>query len=267
MNHESRITNYESRSAPALRLFSWLVYAFLYAPIAVLVIFSFNAERQTAAWRGFTLDWYRVLFRDELIARSVGNSLAVAIAATLVATVIGTMAGLALDRYAFRGKRASQTLLYLPVIVPEIVVGAALVSMFGLLAMRLSLTTVILAHIAFSISYVALVVRARLAGFDRSLEEAAMDLGANRWQTFWRVTLPLIAPGVIAGALLVFTLSIDDYIITSFVAGPGATTLPLQIYSMVKTGVTPEINAVSTLLLLVTIGLIATAQRLQSAAR
>jgi len=133
--------------------------------------------------------------------------------------------------------------------------------------MRLSLTTVILAHVAFSISYVALVVRARLAGFDRSLEEAAMDLGASRWQTFWRVTLPLIAPGVLAGALLVFTLSIDDYIITSFVAGPGATTLPLQIYSMVKTGVTPEINAVSTLLLVVTIGLIAAAQRLETSAR
>ena len=250
-----------------LRAVTWLVYAFLYAPIAVLVVFSFNAERQTAVWRGFTLDWYHVLLRDAAIGNAVANSLIVAAAATVIATVIGTMAGLAMARHEFPGKRATQSLLYLPVIVPEIVVGAALVSLFGFIAMRLSLTTVILAHVAFSISYVALVVRARLAGFDRSLEEAAMDLGANRWQTFWRVTLPLITPGVMAGALLVFTLSIDDYIITSFVAGPGATTLPLQIYSMVKTGITPEINAVSTLLLAVTVALIAVAQRLLGAAR
>lgn len=255
------------RGAPVLRVVTGLVYAFLYAPIAVLVVFSFNSERQTAVWRGFTLDWYRVLFRDAAIGNAVVNSLIIAAAATVIATVIGTMAGLAMARHEFPGKRATRSLLYLPVIVPEIVVGAAMVSLFGFIAMRLSLTTVILAHVAFSISYVALVVRARLAGFDRSLEEAATDLGANRWQTFQRVTLPLIAPGLMAGALLVFTLSIDDYIITSFVAGPGATTLPLQIYSMVKTGVTPEINAVSTLLLLVTVALIAAAQWLQTARR
>ena len=266
MNAERGMRNAEWGTF-ALRAFSWLVYAFLYAPIAVLVVFSFNSERQTAVWKHFTLDWYRVLFRDELIGHAVMNSLIVGVVATVVATVIGTMAGLALARHEFRGKNATRSLIYLPVIVPEIVMGAALLSLFGFIAMRLSLTTVILAHIAFSISYVALVVRARLAGFDRSLEEAAMDLGANRWQTFWRVTLPLIAPGVVAGALLVFTLSIDDYIITSLVAGPGATTLPLQIYSMVKTGVTPEINAVSTLLLAVTIGLIATAQRLETSRR
>lgn len=264
MKHKARS---EERGSPVLQAVSWLVYAFLYAPIAVLVAFSFNSERQTAVWKDFTLDWYRVLFRDELIGHAVANSLIVAAIATVVATIIGTMAGLAMARHDFPGRRVTRSLLYLPVIVPEIVVGAALVSLFGCAAMRLSLTTVILAHIAFSISYVALVVQARLAGFDRSLEEAAMDLGANRWQTFWRVTLPVIAPGVVAGALLVFTLSIDDYIITSFVAGPGATTLPLQIYSMVKTGVTPEINAVSTLLLVVTIGLIATAHRLQHPAR
>jgi spermidine/putrescine transport system permease protein len=261
------MTHGASRSAPVLRAVTWLVYAFLYAPIAVLVVFSFNSERQTAVWRQFTLEWYRVLFRDELIGHAVANSLIVALAATAAATVIGTMAGLALSRRAFRGRRVGESLLYLPVIVPEIVIGAALVSLFGFIQLRLSLTTVILAHVAFSISYVALVVRARLAGFDRSLEEAAMDLGANGWQTFWRVTLPLIAPGVLAGALLVFTLSIDDYLITSFVAGPGATTLPLQIYSMVKTGITPEINAVSALLLAVTIGLIAAAQRLETSRR
>ena len=266
MNGERGVRSAEYRTA-MLRLFIWLVYAFLYAPIAVLVIFSFNSERQTAVWKTFTLDWYRALFNNAAIGHAVANSLIVALAATGAATIIGTLAGLALSRYEFRGKRSTWTLIYLPVIVPEIVLGAALVSLFGMLTMRLSLTTVILAHIAFSVSYVALVVRARLTGFNRSLEEAAMDLGANRWQTFWRVTFPLIAPGVLAGALLVFTLSVDDYIITSFVAGPGATTLPLQIYSMVKTGVTPEINAVSTLLLVVTIGLIALAQRLEASRR
>ncbi len=170
---------------------------------------------------------------------------------------------LALGRYAFRGQGATKSLLYLPIIIPEIVIGAALVTFFGVARFRLSLTTVVVAHVVFSISYVAIVVRARLSGFDRSLEEAALDLGARPLQTFVRVTLPLILPGIVSGALLAFTVSIDDYVITSFVAGVGATTLPLQIYSMLKVGVTPEVNAVSTLLLAVTIALILIAQRLQ----
>lgn len=242
---------------------SSFVYLFLYAPIAILVLFSLNAARQTAVWEGFTLEWYAHLLRDDLILRAARNSLLVAGAATLVATVFGTLAALALGRYEFRGKALTQSVLFLPVIIPEVVVGAALVTFFGAIELRLSLGTVVLAHIAFSISYVAIVVRARLSGFDRSLEEAALDLGAGPAETFRRVTLPLILPGIVAGALLVFTLSIDDYVITSFVAGVGSTTLPLQIYSMLKVGVTPEVNAVSTLLLLVTIVLIAVAQRLQ----
>ena len=182
---------------------------------------------------------------------------------TVIATVIGTLAALALARGKFRGKGATQAALYLPIIIPEIVIGAALVTFFGVAQMRLGLTTVVIAHVAFCISYVAIVVRARLAGFDRSLEEAASDLGAGPWDTFRRVTLPIILPGIVAGALLVFTISIDDYVITSFVAGVGATTLPIQIYSMLKVGVTPEVNAVSTLLLLLTVVLIVIAQRLQ----
>jgi spermidine/putrescine transport system permease protein len=242
---------------------AWLVYVFLYAPIAILIVFSFNRGRQTAVWEGATLDWYRSLVHNDLIRSAVRNSVLVGVASTMVATVFGTLAALALGRYEFRGKSATRNLLYLPIIIPEIVIGAALVTFFGVATLRLSLWTVILAHIVFSVSYVAIVVRARLSGFDRSLEEAALDLGARPVQTFFRVTLPLIAPGIVAGALLCFTISIDDYVITSFVAGVGATTLPLQIYSMLKVGVTPEVNAVSTLLLVVTVVLIVIAQRLQ----
>ena len=242
---------------------SWLVYVFLYAPILVLIIFSFNEGRQAATWEGFSFRWYAKLMDNKLLLTSVKNSLLVAGATTVLSTTIGTMAALALGRSSFKGKGLTQAALFLPIIIPEIVLGAALVTFFGVVQLRLSIWTVVLAHVVFSISYVAIVVRARLAGFDRSLEEAAMDLGAGPVQTFFRVTFPLILPGIVAGALLVFTLSVDDYVITSFVAGVGATTLPLQIYSMIKVGVTPEINAVSSLLLLVTIVLIALAQRLQ----
>jgi spermidine/putrescine transport system permease protein len=245
-----------------LAVHSALVYLFLYLPIAVLVVFSFNAARQTAVWDGVTLDWYRRLLDDAPLLAAVRNSLTVAACTTLLATVLGTLAAFALDRCQFRGTRSTQALLMLPVVIPEIVLGATLVTFFGVARMRLSLTTVVIAHVVFSISYVAIVVRARLAGLDPALEEAARDLGAGAFATFRRVTLPLLFPGIVASALLVFTLSIDDYVITSFVAGVGATTLPLHIYSMLKVGVTPEINAVSTLLLTVTIGLIVAAQRL-----
>ncbi|MFL6234036.1 MAG: ABC transporter permease [Thermoanaerobaculia bacterium] len=239
-----------------------LVYLFLYAPVAILVVFSFNASRQTAFWTGFTLDWYRLLLGNELLFRAVRNSLVVAGAATALAVLLGTPAALALARFSFRGRRATQALLYLPVIIPEVVLGAALVTFFGAIQLRLSLWTVVIAHVVFSVSYVAIVVRARLAGLDPALEEAARDLGAGPFETFRRVTLPLAAPGILASALLVFTLSIDDYVITSFVAGVGATTLPLHIYSMLKVGVTPEVNAVSTLLLAGTVVLIVLAHRL-----
>jgi spermidine/putrescine transport system permease protein len=239
-----------------------LVYLFLYAPIAILVVFSFNASRQTAFWTGFTVDWYRRLMDNAALFQAVRNSLVVAGAATALAVLIGTPAALALACYEMRARRATQALLYLPVIIPEVVLGAALVTFFGAAGLRLSITTVVIAHVVFSVSYVTIVVRARLAGLDPSLEEAARDLGAGPFETFRRVTLPLAAPGILASALLVFTLSIDDYVITSFVAGVGATTLPLHIYSMLKVGVTPEVNAVSTLLLAGTIVLIVLAHRL-----
>jgi ABC-type spermidine/putrescine transport system permease subunit II len=248
-----------------LAAYAGLVYAFLYAPIAILVLFSFNRARQTAVWEGATLEWYRSLARNDLILAAVRNSLVVGLVSTAIACVLGTLVALALGRHRFRGEGFTRGLLYLPVIIPEIVLGAALVTFFGVLAFHLSLLTVLIAHVVFCVSYVAIVVRARLSGFDRSLEEAALDLGAPPLATFRRVTLPLIAPGIVAGALLSFTISIDDYVVTSFVAGVGATTLPLQIYSMLKVGVTPEVNAVSTLLLAVTVVLIVIAQRLQRA--
>jgi spermidine/putrescine transport system permease protein len=249
-----------------LAVYAWLVYVFLYAPIAILVVFSFNRAKQTAVWEGWTLEWYRNLAKNDLILASVKNSLVVGVASTAIATVVGTLVALALGRHVFRGEGMTRALLYLPVIIPEIVLGAALVTFYGVMSFRLSLTTVVIAHVVFCLSYVAIVVRARLSGFDRSLEEAALDLGARPLSTFWRVTLPLITPGIVAGALLSFTISIDDYVITSFVAGVGATTLPLQIYSMLKVGVTPEVNAVSSLLLFVTIVMITIATRLQQPA-
>lgn len=235
-----------------------LVYLFLWLPIAVLAVFSFNAGRQTAIWRGFTLDWYRRLLANDALLASVRNSLIIAALTTAVATVIGTLAALALRRAGSHG--GTLALLFLPMVIPEVVLGAALLTFFGTVGFRLSLVTVVIAHVVFSVSYVTLVVRARLAGLDPALEEAARDLGAGPFETFRRVTLPLILPGVAASALLVFTLSIDDYVVTSFVAGVGATTLPLHIYSMLRVGVTPEVNAVSTLLLAGTIGLIVAAQ-------
>lgn len=244
----------------ALGLYTGAIYLFLYAPIVILIIFSFNRAKQTAVWEGFTFDWYAKLLGNAEVGRAAMNSLIVATLTTLLSTLIGTPAGLALARHRFKGETATRALLYLPLVIPEIVFGAALVSLLGLLGLRLGLWSVVAAHVVFSVPYVAIVVRSRLAGMDRSLEEAAADLGASPAQAFRRVTLPQLMPGVIAAGLLVFTLSLDDYLITSFVAGVGATTLPLKIYSMLKTGVTPEVNAVSTLLLIVTMMLVLIAQ-------
>jgi spermidine/putrescine transport system permease protein len=229
-----------------------LMYAFLYLPIVTLMVFSFNNSRAGVVWKGFTLNWYRKLFQDTSIMLALENSLFIAVMTTVIATVIGTMAALAMYKYQFRGKLVWDSLIYMPVIIPEIVMGVSLLAFFAFLKITLGIATITIAHIAFCVSYVIIVVRARLHGFDRSLEEASMDLGANRFQTFFHVTLPLIAPGVISGALLCFTLSLDDFVITFFTQGPGSTTLSVKIYSMVKFGITPVINAVSTLLLILT---------------
>jgi spermidine/putrescine transport system permease protein len=226
-------------------------YIFLYAPIVILFVFSFNNSRfASAIWKGFTLDWYRQLFQNEAIGAALRNSLYISISSTVISTIFGTMVALAMERYLFRGKLAFDALLYLPIIIPDIAMAVMLLLFFVLIQMPLGRYTIIISHIAFNISFVAVVVRARLAQFDVSLEEAAQDLYANEWQTFRLVTLPLLMPGILGGALLAFTLSLDDFVITFFTAGPGSTTLPLRIYSMVKLGVTPEINALSSIMLL-----------------
>lgn len=240
-----------------LTLHSLLSYFFLYAPIVILLIFSFNASRfASATWKGFTFDWYLELFKNESIGAALRNSLYISISSTFISTIFGTMVSLAMERYKFWGKIAFDALLYLPIIIPDIAMAVMLLLFFVMSKIPLGRTTVIISHIAFNISFVAIVVRARLAQFDNTLEEAAQDLYANNWQTFMRVTLPLLMPGILGGALLAFTLSLDDFVITFFTTGPGATTLPLRIYSMVKLGVTPEINALSAVMLVVSFVLV-----------
>ena len=234
-------------------------YAFLYVPLIIVIVYSFNNSRLNAEWVGFTLDWYDKLFHDEEMLTAAGNSLIIAFVASLVSTVLGTMAGVAMYRYK---SRLLPILVLTPIAIPEILMGVSLLIFFVLLNFTLGLASVALAHIAFCIGFVAIVVRARLAGMDESLTEAARDCGATPWRAFRHVTLPLIMPGVIAGALMAFTLSIDDFVITFFTAGAGTVTLPLQIYSMIKIAVTPEVNAVSTLLMLMTLALIVIASRL-----
>ena len=239
---------------------SLAVYAFLYVPLAVVVIFSFNDSELNAQWVGFTTRWYARLADDADMIRAAGNSLLIAVVASAAATVLGTLAGIAMHRYRLRLLPA---LALTPVAMPELLLGVSLLLFFRqVLDLTLGLLSILIAHITFSIGFVAVVVRARLAGMDESVFEAARDLGATPWQTFRRIMLPLILPALAAGFLMAFTLSIDDFVITFFVAGVGVTTLPLQIYSMIKVAVTPEVNAVSTLLMLLTVSVIVAASRL-----
>jgi len=234
-------------------------YAFLYVPLFIVVVYSFNDSRLNAEWVGFTLDWYRTLVRDDQMLTAAGNSLIIGLVASFVSTALGTLAGLAMHRYRLR---LLPILIVAPIAIPEILMGVSLLIFFVLLNFTLGLVSVALAHIAFCIGFVAIVVRARLAGMDETLTEAARDCGASPIKAFRYVTLPLIMPGVVAGALMAFTLSIDDFVITFFTAGAGTVTLPLQIYSMIKIAVTPEVNAVSTLLMLLTLVLIVIAAKL-----
>ena len=244
-----------------LQLNVFFVLVFLYAPVVALVVFSFNAAEHTAVWKGFTFDWYAKLLGNRDLWRACLVSLIVAGFSTFVATVIGTMAALAIERHQFPLRSVFMQVIFLPIIVPDIVMGIALLMFYAQAHIPLGIASIVIAHVAFTISYVTIIVRARLQGFDRSMEEAAMDLGANEWRTFRSITLPLIAPGVIGGALLAFTLSIDDFVISFFTAGVGYTTLPVHIYSKLKFGITPEINAISTLLLFNSIALVVLAMR------
>ncbi|KRU27057.1 spermidine/putrescine-binding periplasmic protein PotD [Clostridium sporogenes] len=242
------------------KIYATLVYAFLYLPIIVLIVFSFNKSKLNATFTGFTLDWYKNLINNTQILEALKNSLVIAFISTFFAVIIGTLAAIGMYRYKFKGKGAMEGLLYIPVVIPEIVMGISMLAFFSSLNLPAGIITLILAHITFCISYVIIVVRARLDGFDAALEEAAQDLGATPWQTLTKVTLPVIAPGIISGALLAFTLSLDDVIISFFAAGPDSNTLPLKIFSMVKFGVTPEINALSTVMMVFTLSMVVIAE-------
>jgi spermidine/putrescine transport system permease protein len=229
-----------------------LCFLLLHLPVLVLVAFSFNASRFSVAWSGFTLGWYRALAARPDILAALRMSLVVGLAATAIATALGTALALGLHRWAGRARRRAEAALYVPVVTPEIVAGISLLALFAALRVPLGLGTVVAAHATFCLPFVAVVVLARLAGMDGALEEAAQTLGATPWQALRRVTLPLLAPGIIAAALLAFTLSFDDFVVTFFVAGPGTTTLPLLVYGMVRKAVEPTINAVGSLILAVT---------------
>ena len=228
-----------------------LTFLFLYLPIAVVIIFSFNTSKMNILWEGFTFQWYGSFFQNRSLMDALMNTLIIAVASTAISTVIGTIGAVGMGKYRYFGKDIIDYLLYIPVVIPEVVLGIALLCVFSICQIPLGLFSITIAHATFCIPFVVITVRARLAGFDGFLEEAAMDLGANRLHTFMKVTLPLLLPGVISGALLAFSLSLDDVIISFFVSGPNSITLPVKIFSMVKTGVTPEVNALSTIIMLV----------------
>ena len=238
------------------------VYLFLHLPLLVLIVFSLNASRFGVSWTGFTLDWYRRLLERDDILLGLRRSVLVGLATALVATVLGTLIAVALGRRRFRGRSAVEGFLYLPIVTPEIVVGISLLMLFATAGVPLGLGTITVAHIAFGVAFVAVVVRARLEGTDGSLEEVALTLGADELTAFRKITLPLLAPGIVAGALLAFTLSFDDYVITSFVAGAGSSTLPMVVYSMVRRGIEPSVNAISTIVIVITAILLWIAERM-----
>ena len=231
-----------------------LIFVFFYAPIALLVLYSFSDTTTVGAWGGFTLRWYDEFTQDRATKDALWNSLQVAFAATAVSVVLGTTSALALERFQFRGRRIFDALVYLPLIVPDVTMAIMLLLFFSqaveLLGFNRGFGTIVLAHIAFSISIVSVVVRARLGGASENLEEAARDLYASRWQAFRHVTLPIMMPGIIGGGLLAFTISLDDVVITQFVTGPGWTTLPVHVFGLIRRGVTPLVNAVSVVMLL-----------------
>jgi spermidine/putrescine transport system permease protein len=286
------------RRSSFVRIATVLVYFFLYAPIVGLILFSFNASRTNIFFEGFItkfgplqmdgstvlqspcgpFHWFCELSHNAEVMKAAKNTLTIAFISTTVATVIGTMAALALQRYEFRLKPFSQLSLYIPIVIPEIVMGIGILVLFSQLftflngalgltgnaRLAMGLPTVIVSHIAFSVPFVTLVVQARLQGFDKSYEEAAMDLGANEWITFRRVTFPMILPGVLSGALLAFTLSLDDFVITFFTTGPGATTLPIYVYGLLRRIITPQVNALSTIWVLVVFLAVFLLQRIQN---
>ena len=250
-----------------------LIFVMLYVPITTLVAFSFNTDKRGIVWRGFTFDNYIKAWNNDALFEAMTNSLMIALLATIVSTIIGTMVAVLLWRFRFPFKTAYEGFMALPIVIPEICMGVALLFFFvntGMMAAftgtpwPINLSNIIIAHVAFCFPFVAVVVRSRLVGFNRQLEEASKDLGASEWQTFWRVIVPFMLPGIIAGGLLAFTLSLDDFVITFFTSGPETVTFPVKVYSLVRRGVSPEINAASTVLIVITVVATFLAMKLQS---
>ncbi len=271
MREEPGLLDYARRWP--LRLMVGTTFVFLYAPLFVLIAFSFNDSRRTARWVGFTLDWYKAAFADRELIAALGNSLTIAAATTLLSLILGTLAAIALWRFRFTGRAAVDGAFSLPIVAPEICMGVAMLIFFARvlpwpvgLPWPLNLGAIIIAHVAFAFPFVAVVIRARLASFNREMEEAARDLGAGPWRALADVVLPHLGPALVAGALLAFTLSLDDFVITFFTAGPDTVTFPVKVYSMVRFSVTPKVNAISTLLLVITVILTFIALRLQARA-
>ena len=253
-----------------IRTWLVLVTVYLYAPLITLMVFSFNNSRRNIVWRGFTLDYYIQVFQDTDLIVAFGNSLTIAAVSTLVSLILGSMTAIILWRFRFPGKPALEGALALPIVVPEICMGVAMLVFFTQvmpwptsLPWPLNLGAIIISHISFSFSFVAIVIRARLASFNRELEEAAKDLGASEWRIFRDIILPHMTPGLVAGGLLAFTLSLDDFVITFFTSGPDTATFPVKVYSMVRFALTPEVNAASTILIVITVALTFIALRLQ----
>ncbi len=243
------------------KVFCGLVYFMLFFPIFYIVVNSFNAttSKPYLTWKGFTLDWYSKLFENSALLESFGNTMELAVSSMLLSTIIGTLAAVGMYKYKFKGKNIIDGLLYIPVVIPEIVLGISLLTLFVNAGISRGMLSLILAHVTFSVPFVIFNVRARLSGYDLSIEEASMDLGASRIRTFFEVTLPVLFPGIAGGALLAFTLSIDDVIISYFVNGT-VKTYPLKVMESIKSGVAPDVNALSTLILLGTIVLVVLTQ-------
>ena len=254
-----------------LQLIVGLTLLFLYLPLITLMVFSFNTSRRNIVWQGFTTDWYVRAFNNESLLQAFINSLTIAFLCTIVSVALGALAAVMLWRFRFPGKTVVEGSLALPIVVPEICMGVAMLVFFARvmpwptgLPWPLNLGAITIAHISFAFPFVATVVRARLASFNRELEEAAKDLGASEWRTFWDILVPHMQPGLIAGALLPFTLSLDDFVITFFTAGPDTITFPVKVYSMLRFSVTPEVNAASTILIVVTVILTAIGLNMQN---
>lgn len=246
------------------KLYVGLVLFFLYLPIFILIVYSFNSSKMNIIFENFTFDWYKELFYNRELLDAFLNTMIIAVTSTIISTIIGTISAFGLFKYNFKFKKFINILIYIPIVIPEIVLGISLLSMYTLVKLDLGMFTLILSHIAFSIPFVIVSVRSSLSNVIKTYEEASYDLGANKFVTFYKITLPLIMPGVISGATLAFTLSLDDVVISYFTAGPGSNTLPLKIYSMIKTGITPDVNALSTLMLIVTIFILSCSVIMQS---